>query len=87
MIIDVSAEVGSRTSGDLSQESKLRNTSVLNLNIAETVETLLVGAVEQSQGIEESKRRLGSKLTLEGVESGGGGAGLGGRCKGSGGAD
>ncbi|KAL7491846.1 hypothetical protein ACHAWT_001118 [Skeletonema menzelii] len=76
-IINVSGEVGSSTGGDLSKEGKLRNTAMLNLNITETIETLLVGAVEQSQGIEEAKRRLRTKLGLEGVEGGGGLAGLG----------
>ena len=85
-IIDVTGKVSSRTSSDLSKEGKLRNTSVLNLNITETVETFLVGTVEQSQGIEEAKRRLGTKLTLKGVEGGGGLAGLG-RGESGGGAD
>ncbi|KAL7512913.1 hypothetical protein ACHAXN_010147 [Cyclotella atomus] len=76
-VVNVSGEVDTSTSDDVTQEGKLGNTSVLQLNVTETVETLLVGVVQQSQGIEESKRRLDTKLVLEGGEGGGGLAGLG----------
>jgi hypothetical protein len=82
--IDGSREVVSRTGGDLSKESKLSNTSVLDLNVTETVETLLVGIIEHAERIVESKRRLGTKLVLEGIEGGGGLSGLG-RGEGGGG--
>ena len=85
-IIDASREVGATTCSDLSKEGKLGDTAVLKLNVTETVETLLVGVIEQSQGIEEAERRLGTKLGLEGVEGGGGLAGLD-RGEGGGGAD
>jgi hypothetical protein len=55
----------------------LADTSVLQLNVTETVESLLVGTIKESKGIEESKRRLGTELVLEGSEGGGGLAGLG----------
>eukprot|EP00804_Cyclotella_cryptica_P006219 CCRYP_015277-RA/>CCRYP_015277-RA protein AED:0.47 eAED:0.45 QI:0/-1/0/1/-1/1/1/0/229 len=80
---DVSRKVDSGTGDDVSQEGKLADASVLQLNITKTVETLLAGFVQQSKGIEESKRRLGTKLILEGGEGGGGLAGLG-RGKGGG---
>ena len=87
-IIDASREVGATTCSDLSKEGKLGDAAVLKLNVTETVETLLVGVIEQSQGIEEAERRLGTKLGLEGVEGGGGLAVAGlGRGEGGGGAD
>jgi hypothetical protein len=51
---------------------------VLDLNVTEAVESLL-GAVSRkhTEGIKESKRRLGTKLVLEGTKRGGGLAGLG----------
>ena len=85
-VVDVSSKVDTGTSDDVTQEGELRNTSVLDLNITETVETLLVGIIEQSQGIEESKRRLDTELTLKGVKGSGGLASLG-RGKGGGGGD
>jgi len=84
-VVNVSWKVDSSTGDNLSKEGKLSNTSVLDLNVTETVESLLVGIIEHTEGIEEAKRRLGSELGLEGVEGGGGLAGLGGG-KGGGGA-
>ncbi|KAL3790401.1 hypothetical protein HJC23_013573 [Cyclotella cryptica] len=63
--------------GDLSKESKLADTSVLQLNITEAVESLLVGAIQQAKGIEESERGLGTELVLEGSKGGGSLASLG----------
>jgi len=44
---------------------------VLDLNETKTVETVLVGIIEQTKGVEESKRSLGTKLRFKGVEGGG----------------
>jgi hypothetical protein len=85
-VIDGSSEVNTSTGDDVSKEGKLGNTSVLDLNETKTVETLLVGTVKKSKRIEESKRRLDTELILEGVEGGGGLAGLG-RGEGGGGGD
>jgi hypothetical protein len=71
-IVNVSGKVDSGTSDDVSKESKLGDTSVLQLNVTKTVETLLVGVVEESEGIEESKGSLDTELVLESVESSGG---------------
>jgi hypothetical protein len=76
-VVNVSGKTDTSTGGDLAKEGKLGDTSVLELNVTETVETLLVGIIKQSQRIEETKRRLGTKLVLEGVKGGGGLAGLG----------
>ena len=86
-VVDVSGKVESGTGDDLSEEGKLSNTSVLDLYVTETVETLL-GDIsgEHAEGIEESKRGLGAKLILEGVQ-GGGGLGDGGRGESGGRAD
>jgi hypothetical protein len=77
-VVNVSGEVDSGTGDDLAKEGKLSDTSVLDLNITETVETFLGNVSgEKAEGIEESKRRLDSKLILEGVQGGGGGLVLG----------
>jgi hypothetical protein len=77
-VVDGSGKVDSGTGHNLSKEGKLSNTSVLDLNVTETVEALL-GAVSRkhTEGIEESKRRLGTELVLEGTKRGGGLASLG----------
>jgi len=59
---------------------------VLELNVTETVETVLVSIIKKSKRIEESKRRLNSELTLESVERSGGLSNLG-RCESSSGGD
>ena len=77
--VNVTGDVNSSTGDDVAQEGKLADTAVLDLDVTKTIETGLAGIVEQAKGIEETKRRLGTELTLEGVEGGGGGlAGLGG---------
>jgi hypothetical protein len=77
-VVDVSGEVDSGTGDDLAKEGKLSDTSVLDLNVTETVETLLCAVSgEHAEGIEESKRRLDTELILEGVQGGGGGLVLG----------
>jgi hypothetical protein len=77
-VVNVSGKVDSGTGDDLSQEGKLADTAVLDLNVSKTVEALLVGTIEQAEGVEESKGSLGTKLVLEGREGGGGLANLGG---------
>ena len=77
----------SSTGDNLSKEGKLSNTSVLDLNVTETVETFLGNiSREHTEGIEESKWGLGAKLILEGVD-GSGGLGHGGRGESGGRAD
>eukprot|EP00804_Cyclotella_cryptica_P028180 CCRYP_011040-RA/>CCRYP_011040-RA protein AED:0.21 eAED:0.21 QI:386/-1/0/1/-1/1/1/0/192 len=77
-IVDGSWEVDASTGHNLSEEGELGDAAMLDLDVTETVEALL-GAVtrEHSEGIEESKRRLGTKLILESKEGGGCLAGLG----------
>ena len=57
---------------------------MLELNRAETVETVLANTIKQTKRIVESKRRLGTELSLEGLDGGSGG-GLGSRGEGGGG--
>eukprot|EP01083_Nonionella_stella_P282697 961970_1 len=83
-VVDISWKMNSGTGDDVSKEGKLSNTSVLDLNITESVETLLVGIIKKSKRIEKSKRGLYSDLSLESVE-GSGGLGNLGRCEGGGG--
>ncbi|EJK47283.1 hypothetical protein THAOC_34005, partial [Thalassiosira oceanica] len=84
--VDAPAEVDSGAGDDVSEEGKHRDTSVLELDESEAVESLLVGVVKEAERIVESKRLLDSELTLEGIELGGGLAGLG-RGEGGGRAD
>jgi len=82
-VVDVAREVDTGAGDDVSQEGELGNASVLDLDVTEAVESLLVGAIKQAEGVEEAERGLGSELGLEGVE-GRGGLGRGGGGKGSG---
>ncbi len=86
LLVDGSREEDSGTGGDLAQEGQHSNTSVLQLNISETVELFLVTAGDKSKRIVESKRRLGSKSIFESTQRSGGGLLLG-RSKGGGGGD
>ena len=71
-VVDVAREVDAGAGHDLAKEGELADPSVLELDEAEAVESLLVGVIEQAEGIEEAERRLGSELGLEGVEGRGG---------------
>ena len=72
--VDASRKEDSGTGGDLSKEGKHTNTSVLDFDVSESLESLLVDiSVEKSKRIEESKWRLGTKFILEGLDGGGGG--------------
>jgi len=82
-VVDVAREVDTGMGDDVAQEGKLGDASVFYLDVTEAVESLLVGAIEQAEGIEEAERGLGSELGLEGVE-GRGSLGRGGGGKGSG---
>ena len=64
--VDVSWKVESGTSGDLSKEGQLTDTSVLDLDVTKTVELFLVTVGNHAKGIEETKRRLGTKGFLKG---------------------
>ena len=51
--VNVSWEVDSSTSDDVSKECKLGDTSVLDLDVTEAVKTLLGGVVEEAERVEE----------------------------------
>jgi hypothetical protein len=77
-VVDGSGKVDSGTGHNLSEEGKLADTSVLDLDVTKSVESLLGHiTVEHSQRIEETKGGLRTKLVLEGVEGDGGLASLG----------
>mmetsp|Transcript_15082 Transcript_15082/g.20537 ORF Transcript_15082/g.20537 Transcript_15082/m.20537 type:complete len:205 (-) Transcript_15082:154-768(-) len=63
--VDVSRKVDSGAGDNLAKEGKLCDTSVLELDVTETVETLLIGVLEHAKRIKKTKRRLGAKLALE----------------------
>ena len=86
-VVNVTWKVDSGTGDDLSEESKLTDTSVLDLDVTETVETLLIDTVKLSERIEEVKRSLGTELVFEGHLGDDGGLGLGRRGEGHGGGD
>mmetsp|Transcript_21255 Transcript_21255/g.36283 ORF Transcript_21255/g.36283 Transcript_21255/m.36283 type:complete len:260 (-) Transcript_21255:3-782(-) len=82
-VVNVTREVDSGGVDEVSDNSKHTDTSVLDLDVTETVELLLVTIGNKSERIEESKRRLGSELVFEGLDGGGLG-GLLGRGEGGG---
>ena len=83
--INVSGQEDTEASGDLSQESKHTDTAMLDLNFPQLVESALVGIGNQTQGIEETKRRLGTQFGFERHVEGGRGRLLLGRSESSGG--
>mmetsp|Transcript_20836 Transcript_20836/g.32765 ORF Transcript_20836/g.32765 Transcript_20836/m.32765 type:complete len:219 (-) Transcript_20836:33-689(-) len=68
-VINISGKVESSTGHNLAQEGELTDAAVLNLDVTEAVESLL-GDIsgEHAEGIEESKRGLGAKFVLEGID-------------------
>ena len=84
-VVNVSGKVDSSGVDQVSNNTKHADTAVLDLNISKTVELLLVTISNKAKGVEESKRRLGTKFILEGLQGGGGGGLLGrGESSGSG---
>ena len=71
-VVNVSGETESGLLDKVSGDGKHTDASVLDLDVTETVELLLVAILNQAEGIEESNRVLGSKLTFEGLQGGGG---------------
>ena len=65
-VVNVSWKVDSGTGDDVTKEGKLSNTSVLDLDVTKTVETFL-GDISRkhTEGIEESKWGLGTKLVYK----------------------
>jgi hypothetical protein len=55
--VNVSGQTNTIGSGDVSQDGKHGNTSVLHLNITKTVESLLVNTIQQVQGIPRDSRK------------------------------
>jgi hypothetical protein len=74
-VVDVSGKVDSCSGGDLSKECKHTDTSVLDLDVTKAVETIFLDiSGEKSEGVEESKRGLGTELVLKGRSQSGGGS-------------
>jgi len=55
-VVDVTREVGAGAGDEVAQEGELGDASVLDLDETEAVELLLVGAIEQAEGIKEAER-------------------------------
>jgi len=68
-VVDGSWEVDSGTGDDLSKEGKHTDTSVLDLDETEAVEAIFILSCDDTEGIVEAKRRLGTKFVLEGVQA------------------
>jgi hypothetical protein len=75
-VVNVSRKVDSGAGDDLSEEGKLTDASVLDLDVTKAVEAFLVFTRKLSEGIEESKRGLGTEFALEGHGEGAGLDGL-----------
>ena len=86
ILADGTIEVDTVSGDNLSEEGKHGDTSVLDLNVSETVEFLLVTVFDESERIEVSKRWLGTEDILESGKAGGG-LGLLDRGEGAGGGD
>ena len=69
--VNVSWKADSGSGGQVSDNTKHADTSVLDLDVTKTVELFLVTILNKAKRIEESKRRLGTKGILEGVQGGG----------------
>ncbi len=82
LVVDASRKTDSGFGDKVTEDGKHGDTSVLEFDVSKTGELGFVTIGNKSKRIEESKRRLGTELTLEGVE-GGGGSSLLGRGKGS----
>ena len=86
-VVDVSRKVDTSGVDQVSNNTKHTDTSVLDLDVSEAVELFLITVSDHAQRIEESKRRLGTKGILEGVQGGGLDGRLLGRSESSGGGD
>lgn len=84
--IDASRKVKSGTGHDLSKEGKHGNTSMLKFDVSKTVELGFIAIGNQTKRIVESERLLGAQFSFERLDAGGG-RGLLGRGKSSGGAN
>jgi len=64
-VVNGSWKVDSSAGDDLSQEGKHADTSVLDLDVSEAVESVLIGSVQQTKGIPKTKRGLDTKDFIE----------------------
>ena len=53
-VVDGAIEVDAGTGGDLAEEGKHTDAAVLDLDVTEAVEALLVGILEEAEGVEEA---------------------------------
>ena len=86
MVVNVSWESDSGFGNEVADNGKHGDTSVLELDVSETVELRLVTIGNEAERIEETKRGLGSKFTIKRVNGSDLGGSLGWR-KGGGGCE
>jgi hypothetical protein len=65
-VVNVSWKTDAGLGNEVSNNGKHGDTSVLDLDVSETVELVLVTIRDEAQRIEESERSLGTELGLEG---------------------
>jgi hypothetical protein len=82
-VVNVSWKVDSGSIGQVSDNSQHADTSVLDLNITETVKLFLVSISNKAKRVEEAKRSLGTKFILKRHAQGTGAGGILGRSEGS----
>merc|ERR1719384_984809 len=86
VVADGAREVDAGAGDDLTEERELRDASVLDLDVPEAIEAVLVGVVEEAEGVPEPEGGLGAELGLERVQGDRGGP-LGDGGEGGGGGD
>jgi len=65
-VVNVSGQMDSGTSDNLSKEGQLTNASVLDFDVTKTIESLLIGSRQKTEGIKESKRSLSTEFVRKG---------------------
>ena len=76
-VIDVTWEVDTGLVGQVTNDGKHGDTSVLEFDVSETIETFLVGLREESKWVPVSEWLLDTDLVLEGLDGSAGGSLLG----------
>mmetsp|Transcript_18314 Transcript_18314/g.31244 ORF Transcript_18314/g.31244 Transcript_18314/m.31244 type:complete len:227 (+) Transcript_18314:299-979(+) len=85
-VVDVTRKADASGGHEVAENSEHRDAAVLDLYVAEAIESLLVSTLEHAERVKASERRLGADLALESLHHGGGAGSLR-RHEGSGGAE
>mmetsp|Transcript_24947 Transcript_24947/g.71262 ORF Transcript_24947/g.71262 Transcript_24947/m.71262 type:complete len:228 (-) Transcript_24947:26-709(-) len=68
--VDVPRETEASSRQNVSKDSKHGNTSVLDLDVSQSVEAVFIGICQKAQGVEKSEGRLGADFIFKGSEAG-----------------